>query len=144
MNDKNYMSLMMMAIICILSLSLTACGSDDADDTPAPVVTLTEANLEGDEVCTQADIVAKGRTNSIRIDIFDATGKSQKVLYTVQDKKYIGVLNIDGFHVHVDVEGKGVAEGDLLKLTVTDDNGRSTSAQQAITAEEEDEEHEHE
>jgi hypothetical protein len=57
----------------------------------------------------------------------------------VTDSKYIGVLNIDGFHVHVDINGKNVEEGDLLKMTVTDAEGQSVTAQKDITAEEEDE-----
>ncbi len=130
----------MAALTAIFTLGLTACSSDDADDTPAPVVTLTEANLEGTEVCTQADIVAQGRTKTIVIQIFDATGKTLKTALPVADSKYIDKLNIAGFHVHVDVAGQSVAEGDLLKLTVTDANGRSTTAQQPITAEEEEEE----
>jgi len=145
MKTLKYMSLIA-ALTAIFTLGMTACGSDDNDDTPAPVVTLTEANLEGTEVCTQADVVAKGRTKTILIQIFDAAGKTQKVACPVSDSKYIDKLNIDGFHVHVDVAEKNVAEGDLLKLTVTDANGRSTTAQQAITAEEEEEdeeEHEH-
>ena len=35
------------------------------------------------------------------------------------------MLNIDGFHVHVNIANKGVVVGDLLKLTVTDANGKS-------------------
>ncbi len=140
---NKYTSLIMMAIISLLSFGFTACSSDDDDSTPAPTVTLTEANLEDTEICTQANIVAPGKTTSIVIDIYDATGKTLKVSKSVTDNKYIGVLNIPEFHVHVDVDGKGVSEGDLLKLTVTDGNARKTTAQQAITAEEEDEEHEH-
>ncbi len=141
---NQYISLIMMAIISILSLGFTACGSDDDNDnTAAPTVTLTEANLEGSEVCTQANIVAPGRTSSIVISIYDAAGKTLKATLIVADTKYINVLNIPEFHVHVDVDGKGVVEGDLLKLSVTDSNGRKTTVQQAITAEEEDEEDEH-
>ncbi len=139
---NQYTSLIIMAFLSVLSLGFTACSSDD-DNTPAPVVTLTEANLEDTEICTQADITAEGRTQGIVINIYDASGKTLKTTMTVTDSKYIGVLNIEGFHVHVDVASKNVAEGDLLKLTVTDKNGRSTTAQKSITAEEEDEEHEH-
>jgi len=142
MKNNKYISLFLMALVCVLTLGFTACDDDDEVTPPAPVVTLTEANLEGTEICTQADIVAEGRTATIVINIFDATGTTQKVSKNVTDSKYIGVLNIDGFHVHVDVDGTGVAEGDLLKLTVTDANGLSTTAQKTITAEEE-EEHEH-
>jgi hypothetical protein len=45
-------------------------------------------------------------------------------------------LNIAGFHVHVDIADKGVVAGDLLQLTVTDGNSKSTTAQKSITEEE--------
>ena len=62
-----------------------------------------------------------------------------KVTRPVTDSKYIGVLNIDGFHVHTDIAGKNVVESDVLKLTVTDAQGLSTTAQKSITEEEEEE-----
>lgn len=94
---------------------------------------------------SEADIVAQGRTASIVINIYDVTGSTVKVAYPVTASKYIGVLNIEGFHVHVPIDGKNVAEGDLLKLTVNDANGRFTTAQKSITEEEdEDEGHDHE
>ena len=135
-----------MTLVCVLSLGFTSCGSDDDDDNiPAPVIMLEEANIEGDELCVEADIVAQGRTASIVINIYDATGSTVKVAYPVTASKYIGVLNIEGFHVHVPIDGKNVAEGDLLKLTVNDANGRITTAQKSITEEEdEDEDHDHE
>lgn len=144
MKNLKYMSLLL-ALVSVMTIGFTSCGSDDDDSTPAPTIKLEEANIEGDELCVEADIVAQGRTASILINICDATGKDIKVSQPVTSSKYIGVLNIEGFHVHVDITGKNVAVGDLLKLTVTDANGRSTTAQKAITEEEdEDEEHDHE
>lgn len=129
---------LMMALFTVLTLCFTACSNDDDDKLPAPQITLNEANIEGDILCVQADVIAKGRTSAILLTI---TGKdeSTKVTYPVTDSKYIGVLNIDGFHVHVDINGKNVEEGDLLKMTVTDAEGQSVTAQKDITAEEEDE-----
>ncbi len=144
MKNLKYMSLLL-ALVSVMTIGFTSCGSDDDDSTPAPTIKLEEANIEGDELCVEADIVAQGRTASILIHICDATGKDIKVSQPVTSSKYIGVLNIEGFHVHVDIAGKNVAVGDLLKLTVTDANSRSTTAQKAITEEEdEDEEHDHE
>lgn len=138
-----YMSLMM-ALACVFTLSFSSCSKDDDDDKlPAPVITLHEANIEGDELCTQADVEAKGRTASILLVIESKDG-TVKVTRPVTDSKYIGVLNIDGFHVHVDIAGKNVEEGDVLKMTVTDTQGLSTTAQMSITEEEEDEDdHDH-
>lgn len=143
MKNLKYMSLML-ALVSVMTMGLTACSDDDDDNTPAPVIEVEEANIEGDELCVEADIVAQGRTAAILINICDATGQTVKVAQPVTNSKYIGVLNIEGFHVHVDIDGKNVAVGDQLKLTVTDANGRSTTAQKAITEEEdEDEEHDH-
>ena len=138
-----YMSLLM-ALSCVFTLSFSSCSKDDDDDKlPAPVITLHEANIEGDELCTQADVTAKGRTASILLTIEGKNG-AFKVTRPVTESKYIGVLNIDGFHVHVDIAGKNVEEGDVLKMTVTDTQGLSTTAQMSITEEEEDEDdHDH-
>lgn len=81
-----------------------------------------------------------GRTASILLTIEGKDG-SVKATRPVTDSKYIGVLNIDGFHVHVDIAGKNVQEGDVLKMTVTDAQGLSTTAQKSITEEEEEDEH---
>ena len=141
MKNLKYMSLLM-ALVSVITIGFTSCGSDD-DDTPAPTIEMEEANIEGNELCVEADIVAQGRTASILINICDPSGKTIKVAQPVAGSKYIGVLNIDDFHVHVDIAGKNVAVGDLLKLTVADANGRSTTAQKSITEEDEDDEHHH-
>ena len=135
MKDPKYLSLML-ALACLLTLGFTACGNDDDDNTPAPSIVMDEANIEDGTICVKADVYAPGRTTAIRITITDATGSTTKVTKDVTDSKYIGVLNIDGFHVHVDITGKGVTAGDLLNLKVTDGNGKSTTAQKSITAEE--------
>ena len=137
MEKKKYISLMM-AIVCVLSLGFISCGDDDDDDdTPAPTVTIDEANIEGDELCVEADIVAPGKTSSIVINICDASSGTVKLSSQVTESKYINVLNVDDFHKHFDIAGKNVAVGDKLKFTVTDANGQSTTAEKAITEEEE-------
>jgi hypothetical protein len=134
-NLKN-MSLML-ALTCVITLGFTSCSSDDNEDnTPAPTIVMDEANIEDDFICVKADVYAPGRTAAIQITVTDAAGTTTKVTKDVTGTKYIGVLNIDGFHVHVDIDGKGVVEGDLLKLKVTDGNGKSTTAKKSITAEE--------
>ena len=134
-----YMSLLM-ALVCVITLGFTSCNNDDENDTAAPTIEMDEANIEDDFICVKADIYSPGRTAAIQIPVTDATGNTTKVTQNVTDSKYIGVLNIDGFHVHVDIDGKGVVEGDLLKLKVTDGNGKSATAQKSITAEEDDDE----
>ena len=133
---------LIMALITLFTLSFTACSSDDDNNKqPAPQITLNEANIEGDILCVQADVVAKGRTAAILLTITDKAG-NVKVTCPVTDSKYIGVLNIDGFHVHVDIAGKNVEEGDLLKMTVTDAEGQTVTAQKSITAEDDDDDDE--
>ena len=130
-----YMSLMM-ALLCVLSLSFTACDDDD-DKLPAPEITINEANIEDDVLCVQADVVAKGRTASILLTITGQNG-TVKASQAVTDSKYIGVLNIDGFHVHVDIADKNVEEGDILEMSVTDEQGLTTTSKKSITEEEDD------
>lgn len=140
MKNLKYMSLML-ALASVISLGFISCSSDDdSNDTPAPAIVVNEANIEDGEICVMADVSAPGRTNAIQIVITDATGNTTKVIKDVTDAKYIGVLNIDGFHVHVDIDGKGVVVGDLLNLKVTDANGKQNVGVKSITEEEEDEE----
>ena len=136
-----YMSLMT-ALTLVFTLSFSSCSDDDDDKLPAPEITLHEVNIEGDILCTQADVVAKGRTAAIMLTIEGKNG-TVKVTRPVTDSKYIGVLNIDGFHVHVDIAGKNVEAGDLLKMTVTDAQGLSTTAKMSISEEEDEDEDEH-
>ena len=128
---------LMMAFITVFTLSFTACSDDDDDKQPAPQITLNEANIEGDILCVQADVVAKGRTAAILLTVAGKDG-IVKVTHSVTDSKYIGVLNIDGFHMHIDIAGKNIEEGDLLQMTVTDAEGQTVTAQKGITAEEDD------
>ena len=130
-----YMSLMM-ALLCVLSLSFTACDDDD-DKLPAPEITINEANIEDDVLCVQADVVAKGRTASILLTITGQNG-AVKATQAITDSKYIGVLNIDGFHVHVDIADKNVEEGDILEMSVIDGQGLTTTSKKSITEEEDD------
>ena len=133
---------LMTALTLVFTLSFSSCSDDDDDKLPAPEITLHEANIEGDILCTQADVVAKGRTAAIMLTIEGKNG-TVKVTRPVTDSKYIGVLNIDGFHVHVDIAGKNVEAGDLLKMTVTDAQGLSTTAKMSISEEEDEDEDEH-
>ena len=131
-----------MALVSVISFGFTSCSNDDKDNTPAPTIVMDEANIEDDIICVKADVTAPGRTAAIQITVTDAAGTTTKVTKDVTDAKYIGVLNIDGFHVHVNIDGKGVAVGDVLRLKVTDANGKSSVAQKSITQEEDDAEDE--
>ena len=127
MKTIKYLSLIM-ALVSVMTMVLTSCGDDDDNSVAAPSIVMDEANIEGAELCVKADVTAPGRTAHILIEVTDAAGKIVKVAKPVIDDMYIGKLNIDGLHVHVDIAGKGVVVGDQLKLTVTDANGKSTTA----------------
>ena len=136
---NQYLSLLL-ALVCLFSLSLTSCSKDDDEKPAAPTVVLTEANIEDGEICVMANIIAPGRTANIIITVTDPTGTVTKLSQPITEAKYMGVLNIDEFHVHVkDIDSKSVVKGDLLRLSVTDQNSRSTTAQMSITEEEEEE-----
>lgn len=133
MKNFKYMSLMV-ALLSVLTLSFTSCGDDD-DDVAAPSITLGEANIEGDEICVKAEINAPGRIVSIIIEVTEANDGKTKAAVPVFDDKYLNVLNIAGFHKHIEIEGLGIVEGDILKLSVCDANGKVTTAKKTITAE---------
>lgn len=78
---KKYFNIsLMMALFAMFTLCFTACSSDDDDDekSPAPTITIKEANIEeGDIVCVQADVEAKGRTAAIKLTISGKDGKEK-------------------------------------------------------------------
>ena len=125
---------LVIALMCVISMSFISCGDDD--DVAAPSITLGEANIEGDEICVKAEINAPGRILSIIIEVTEANDGKTKAAVPVFDDKYLNVLNIAGFHKHVQIEESwGIAEGDELKLSVCDANGKVTTAKKTITAE---------
>lgn len=138
MKNFKYMSLMV-ALLSVLTLSFTSCGDDD-DVASAPVINLYEANLEheGSEICVQADIKCPGKIAAISAEVYSADGKTLK-LPPQHFTGFEGALEVPGFHKHVHLDGLTVAEGDLLKFTVVDQNGNSTTVQKNITEEEDDE-----
>lgn len=140
MKTNKFYTMFVITLLSVLTFGLASCSSDDDKDTSAPTIHLEEANIEGDELCVEADIVAEGRTAAIVIDILDAKSGAVKVNYPVTNSKYIGVLNIDGFHVHAPIAGKNVVVGDQLKLSVTDAKGKTTSETKDITEEEDEDE----
>lgn len=138
MKNFKYMSLMV-ALLSVLTLSFTSCGDDD-DVANTTVINLYEANLEdeGSEICIQADIKCPGKIAAIIAEVYSADGKTLKLPpqpFTGNE----GALEVPGFHKHVHLDGLTVAEGDLLKFTVVDQNGNSTTVQKNITEEEDDE-----
>ncbi|MBE6340693.1 MAG: DUF4625 domain-containing protein [Marinilabiliaceae bacterium] len=139
---KKYINNIAIIILSFVALSFSSCDKDDNEQEAAPTVTIEEANIEGDYLCTEAEIDAPGRVASITVSIVSASDDSNvKLTKTFTDSKYVGVLNIPEFHEHI-TGIDNVVVGDILRLTVTDNNGNSTTAQKNITEEEEEEEEE--
>lgn len=141
MENFKYMSLMV-ALLSVLTLSFTSCGDDD-DVASAPVINLYEANLEheGSEICIQADIKCPGKIATIIAEVYSADGKTLKLAQPFTG--FEGALEVPGFHKHildVDTYDPAIVEGDLLKFTVVDINGNSTTVQKNLTEEEDDDE----
>ena len=141
MKNFKYMSLMV-ALLSVLTLSFTSCSSDDDDVANATVINLYEANLEdeGAEICIQADIKCPGKIAAIIAEVYSADGKELKLAQPFTG--YEGALEVPGFHKHildVDTYDPAIVEGDLLKFTVVDQNGNSTTVQKNLTEEEDNE-----
>ncbi len=136
---KKYINNIAIIILSFAALSFSSCDKDDNEQEAAPTVTIEEANIEGDYLCTEAEIDAPGRVAYITVSIVSASDDSNvKLTKTFTDSKYVGVLNIPEFHEHI-TGIDNVVVGDILRLTVTDNNGNSTTAQKNITEEEEEE-----
>ena len=137
MKNFKYMSLMV-ALLSVLTLSFTSCGDDNDDIVNATVINLYEANLEdeGSEICIQADIKAPGKIATIIAEVYSADGQTLKLMQPFTGNE--GALEVPGFHKHiydVDTYDPAIVEGDLLKFTVVDMNGRSTTVQKNLTEE---------
>ena len=144
MKNFKYMSLMV-ALLSVLTLSFTSCGDDDDDEITniaSSTITLHEVNIEGSKICVKADIACPSKVEYIRIEIYSADGQTRKFTQDFYSSKYTGTLNIPEFHEHlldIDTYDPAIVEGDLLKFTVVDQNGNSTTVQKNITEEEGDE-----
>lgn len=141
MKNFKYMSLMV-ALLSVLTLSFTSCGDDNDDVANATVINLYEANIEdeGSEICIQADIKCPGKIAAIIAEVYSADGKTLKL--TQPFTGYEGALEVPGFHKHIldiDTYDPAIVEGDLLKFTVVDQNGNSTTVQKNLTEEDDDE-----
>ena len=137
MKNFKYMSLMV-ALLSVLTLSFTSCGDDNDDIVNATVINLYEANLEeeGSEICIQADIKAPGKIATIIAEVYSADGQTLKLMQPFTGNE--GALEVPGFHKHiydVDTYDPAIVEDDLLKFTVVDMNGRTTTVQKNLTEE---------
>ena len=143
MKNFKYMSLMV-ALLSVLTLSFTSCGDDDDEITniASSTIALHEVNIEGSQICVKADIACPNKVEYIRIEIYSADGQTRKFTQDFYSSKYTGTLNIPEFHEHlldIDTYDPAIVEGDLLKFTVVDQNGNSTTVQKNLTEENDEE-----
>ncbi len=145
---------LMMALISILTLSFTACSSDD-DEMPAkPAITLTEVGHDnsghahpGHDLHLEASLLAEGLIQRIDIEMHQEGGANKIVEQSITSGKYIGVRNAD-FHEHIDIPATAPLGEYHLHFTVTDQKGQTTTAESHIhlveaDGDEEEEEHHH-
>lgn len=154
MKNMKYMSLMV-ALLCTLSLTFTACSDDDDDATAKPTIRLTEVGHDnsrhahpGHDLHLEANVVAEGLIKRIDIEIHQENGGSFKVEQAYTDGKYIGVRNIE-YHEHIDIPAEAPLGEYHLHFTVTDQKGQQTTAESELEVveddgDEEDEDHHHE
>jgi len=143
MKNFKYMSLMV-ALLSVLTLSFTSCDDDDDEITniASSTITLHEVNIEGSKICVKADIACPNKVEYIRIEIYSADGQTRKFTQDFYSSKYTGTLNIPEFHEHlldIDTYDPAIVEGDLLKFTVVDQNGNSTTVQKNLTEDDDEE-----
>jgi len=151
MKSIKYMNLMV-ALTVIITLGLTACGSEDDDEMPAkPVVTLTEVGHDnsrhahpGHDLHLEVTVVAEGLINRIDIEIHKQEDASATITQVYTEGKYIGVRNTE-FHEHIDIPETFSLGTYHLHFTVTDQKGQQTLTESELFLVEGDgEEHEHE
>lgn len=152
---KKYMSLSLItALVCMISMCLTAC-SDDDDKLPAkPTITLTEVGHDnskhthpGHDLHLEADVLAEGLIQRIDIEIHQENVGNYKIEKSYTSGKYIGVRNIE-FHEHIDIPAEAPLGEYHLHFTITDQKGQQTVAESHLEiveddGDDEDEEHEH-
>lgn len=141
MEKYMYMSLML-ALACVSTLFLTACGDDD--ETPEkPRITLTEVGHDnshhahpGHDMHLEADIVAMGLIQQIDVEIHQEKGGSFEIRYT-DTSEYKGKRNAE-FHEHIDIPEEAPLGSYHLHFTVTDALGQSTTVEAPLEITEDD------
>ena len=148
---KTNILLRFLAIITLVA-GFAACQKNPS----APKITLTEVGHEnggkaeqGDDLHLEADIVAEGLIQRIRVEIHQENG-SYEIEKNYATGKYIGVKNTE-FHEHIDIPADAPLGAYHLHITVTDKEGQTATAKAHLEViendgidDDEEEEHHHE
>ena len=148
---KTNILLRFLAIITLVA-GFAACQKNPS----APKITLTEVGHEnggkaeqGDDLHLEADIVAEGLIQRIRVEIHQENG-SYEIEKNYATGKYIGVKNTE-FHEHIDIPADAPLGAYHLHITVTDKEGQTAMAKAHLEViendgidDDEEEEHHHE
>lgn len=136
------MSILLMLTTVALAALATACGSDTiADDTVAniqPQIALTEVGHgnshqahPGHDMHLEATIVATGLISHIDVSLQqDSGGYTIDTLFA--GSKYAGVRNAQ-LHEHIDIPADAPLGQYTMRLTVTDQQGRTLVATTSVT-----------
>lgn len=123
------------AIMAIFS----SCEKDD-DVVPKPVIREIELGIGdshvayiGADLHIQAEIVAEGKIDKITVEIHQEEGSGEEI--EAEYDEFVGLKNTT-FHKHVDIPVTTVAGTYHFHLTVTDQEGNSTTLEEEITIEE--------
>lgn len=139
MNTK-YRTLFVAFTVAIMIMVTSGCKNSTGPDVDKPVISELEIGIGnshvgyiGSDLHMQAEIVAEGKIDLITVEIHKEDGTGEEIEAEYDD--YAGLLNAT-FHKHIDIPD-GTAAGDYhFHLTVTDQEGNSTSVEEELTIEE--------
>lgn len=138
MNTK-FKTLAVFFTIAIMA-TFSSCDKDDDIVVPKPVISELEVGLNNSHIGyisgdlhIEAKIVAEGKINKITVEIHkeDGTGDEIEAEYT----EFAGLKNTT-FHKHVDIPANTKAGEYHFHLTVTDQEGNTTTVEEEITIKE--------
>ena len=128
-----------LAIACVITFGLNSCSDEPSGGKPN--VTLIEVGHDnsrhahpGHDLHIEAEIIAKGIINNVRVEIRQQGG-NESIVKEFTSGQYIGVKNTT-FHEHIDIPASTPLGKYTLSLSATDKNGDRATAECDITMEE--------
>lgn len=116
----------------------TACNQDD--EISAPEITGLEVGLSnsrvayiGSDLHVEAEIIAEGKIALVNVEMHKEDGSGEEI--EAEFDEFAGLKNTN-FHKHIDIPAETTAGDYHFHLTVTDQNGNSTTVEEEITIEE--------
>ncbi|MGQ9847630.1 MAG: DUF4625 domain-containing protein, partial [Bacteroidales bacterium] len=127
----------LIAIALTAGLFFNSCKKEKEKEVPKPVISALELGngnshiaYIGADLHIQAEIVAEGKINKIRVEIHKAQGSGNEIM--AEYTEFAGLKNTT-FHKHVDIPNTTVAGPYHFHMTVTDMEGNSTTVEEGIT-----------